>query len=127
MKPLFEKLKKENRLNILLLFVITTAFCITLVAFRVRVTSTVTFVFLVWNIILAVIPYGISTLLFLYHERISNRRIIFLPFILWLCLFPNAPYILTDLFHLRPRAGLEWVDAGVCFPHGHSGRCYLSF
>ena len=114
MKTLLLKLKKEGRLNILALFVLTTAFCITLVAFRVRVTSTVTFVFLVWNIILAIIPYGISTLLFLYHEKISNRWSILLPFVIWLCFFPNAPYILTDLFHLRPRSEVPfWYDLAL--------------
>jgi uncharacterized membrane protein len=85
-----------------------------MVAFRVHYTDKVTFVFLVWNIFLALIPYMISTLLVIYQDRIRNPWLIILPFAIWLCFFPNAPYILTDLFHLRHRAGVPfWYDLGL--------------
>jgi uncharacterized membrane protein len=114
MKYIFRLLKEKNRLQVLILFFITTALCVTMVAFRVHYTSKVTFVFLVWNIFLALIPYGISTLLILYHEKITNRWLLGIPFTLWLCFFPNAPYILTDLFHLKPRAGVPyWYDLAL--------------
>jgi uncharacterized membrane protein len=84
------------------------------VAFRVDYTSKVTFVFLLWNIFLAIIPYAISTLLVLFHEKIKNRWVLIIPFICWLCFFPNAPYILTDLFHLKPRTGVPyWYDLAL--------------
>jgi uncharacterized membrane protein len=114
MKYLFLLLKEKNRLHVLILFFLTTAMCVTLVAFRVHYTSKVTFVFLVWNIFLAIIPYGISTLLVLFHEKIGNKWLLTIPFILWLCFFPNAPYILTDLFHLKPRPGVPyWYDLAL--------------
>lgn len=111
---LFHQLKEKNRLYILLLFSLITALCVTLVALRVHYTSKVTFVFLVWNIFLALVPYGISTLLIVYHERFKNRWMLALPFLLWLCFFPNAPYILTDLFHLKQRTGVPyWYDLAL--------------
>jgi uncharacterized membrane protein len=114
MKSLLKKLREENRLNVLILFFLTTTLCITLVAFRVHFTSQVTFVFLVWNIVLAIIPYITSTLLLLYHEKLSNRWLLAVPFVFWLCFFPNAPYILTDLFHLRQRHGVPfWFDLAL--------------
>ena len=114
MKSLLYLLKEKNRFYTLILFILTTALCITLVAFRVHYTSRVTFVFLVWNIFLAIIPYGISTLLVLYQEKIKNRWFIFIPFLCWLCFFPNAPYILTDLFHLKQRAEVPyWYDLAL--------------
>jgi len=114
MKNLFRLLLQKNRLYVLILFFLTTALCLTLVAFRVHFTSSVMFVFLVWNIFLALIPYGVSTLLILYHERIKNRWVLVLPFMLWLCFFPNAPYILTDLFHLKQRHGVPyWYDLAL--------------
>jgi uncharacterized membrane protein len=114
MRYLFQRLKEKNRLYVLILFFITTALCVTMVALRVHYTSKVTFVFLVWNIFLALIPYSISTLLVLFHEKIGNRWFLAIPFLFWLCFFPNAPYILTDLFHLKPRAGVPfWYDLAL--------------
>ena len=114
MQNLIQRLKEKNRLSILFVFISTTIFSITLVGFRVHYTSTVTFVFLVWNLILALIPYLISTLLVLYHDRIKTTWLLVLPIMAWLCFFPNAPYILTDLFHLHPRVGVPyWYDLAL--------------
>lgn len=114
MMTFFKRLKDTNRLAILLVFSLTTILCVTLVAFRVHLTDQVTFVFLVWNIFLALIPYMISTFLIVYQEHIRNRWLIWIPFMAWLCFFPNAPYILTDLFHLRNRPGVPyWYDLAL--------------
>ncbi|SKC78761.1 DUF1361 domain-containing protein [Ohtaekwangia koreensis] len=114
MITIFHRLKETNRLYILLVFSLTTILCVTLVAFRVQYTDKVTFVFLVWNIFLALVPYMISTLLVLYHHKIKQSIWLWIPFMAWLCFFPNAPYILTDLFHLKPRAGVPyWYDLAL--------------
>jgi len=114
MKFLFQRLKEKNRLFILLLFFLTTALCVTLVVLRIHYTSRVTFIFLLWNIFLALIPYGISTLMVIFEDKISNRWLLIIPFSVWLCFFPNAPYILTDLFHLKARPGVPfWYDLAL--------------
>jgi uncharacterized membrane protein len=114
MKQLVKILREKNRLHILTLFFLTSALCVVLVALRVHYTSKVTFVFLIWNIFLALIPYFISTFLILFHEKIQNRSLLLLPFLAWLCFFPNAPYILTDLFHLKQRSGVPyWFDLAL--------------
>ncbi|WP_333820251.1 DUF1361 domain-containing protein [Ohtaekwangia sp.] len=114
MISLFHRLRETNRLYILLIFSLTTILCVTLVAFRVQYTANVTFVFLVWNIFLALVPYMISTLLVLYHHTVKNAFWLWLPFMAWLCFFPNAPYILTDLFHLKQRPGVPyWYDLAL--------------
>jgi uncharacterized membrane protein len=114
MKQLLKTLREKNKLQMLILFFLTTALCVALVALRVHYTSRVTFVFLIWNIFLALIPYGISTLLILFHEKVENRILLVFPFLAWLCFFPNAPYILTDLFHLRQRTGVPyWYDLAL--------------
>lgn len=118
----FQKLRETNRLYRLILFSLTTAFCVVLVVLRVHYTSKITFIFLVWNIFLALIPYGISTLLVLYHEKIQNRWLIVLPFAVWLSFFPNAPYILTDLFHLKQRPGVPyWYDLALILSFAWNG------
>lgn len=86
-------------------------FSFTLLAGRIYATGTITFAFLVWNLFLAWMPLGFAAM----ANRIpfiAKRQWLALGFAAgWLLFFPNAPYILTDLFHLRPRAGVPyWYD-----------------
>ena len=66
---------------------------------------------MVWNIVLAVVPWALS----LYLFRPARR-----PGAAWACgtlacllLMPNAPYILTDVIHLAPSIRREPSDAAV--------------
>lgn len=114
MLALIKRLKEHNRIYAFLLFGITITISIILVLFRVRHTGKITFIFLIWNIFLALIPYLISTLLVLYQRSLRNRWFLVIPFLMWLCFFPNAPYILTDLFHLKPRPDVPyWYDLAL--------------
>ncbi len=65
------------------------------------------FVFLWWNLFLAWVPWLLSTTL-----RFTRRGLFFWPLLVsWLAFFPNAPYLLTDLIHLKARAGVPmWFD-----------------
>jgi uncharacterized membrane protein len=67
---------------------------------------------LVWNLILAWIPYLASILADGLHRRRPGQWWwLVLPGVLWLLFFPNAPYLLTDFFHLEPRYGSPyWYD-----------------
>lgn len=67
---------------------------------------------LVWNLVLAWVPYAFSMLaagLFLAFSR--HWWLVIPPAAVWLAFFPNAPYILTDFFHLAVRPGVPlWYD-----------------
>ncbi len=77
---------------------------------RIIITGQFTFLFLAWNLFLAFIPMGISSLLFLKRDK-NEKSGFWITAIVWLIFFPNAPYILTDLFHLMPRNGVQpWFD-----------------
>jgi len=72
-----------------------------------------TFMFLAWNLILAWIPYFIG--LWLVHKK-HPAWAFALGLIVWLLFFPNAPYIVTDLLHLRPRPPVPfWYDLMLLF------------
>ncbi|MBG8554850.1 DUF1361 domain-containing protein [Hymenobacter guriensis] len=103
----------RQRLNLVLVLGASLALSVVLIAFRVFLTHKITLVFLLWNLFLALIPFGLSTLLGLAHGRLKAR--VLLPVgAVWLLFFPNAPYILTDLFHLEPRAGVPfWYDLAL--------------
>jgi len=99
------------RLRLLALLALSMAFSVTMNVFRVWHSHTMTYTFLVWNLFLAAIPYGISTLL-IEFENLRKRPLVFWSLVaLWLLFLPNAPYIFTDLFHLRLRNGVPlWFD-----------------
>ena len=70
-----------------------------------------TFVFLVGNLLLAWIPFVLAMLVNQLNKH-QQSGIFILPIIgVWLLFFPNAPYLLTDLIHLRPRNPIPyWYD-----------------
>ncbi|WP_022823592.1 DUF1361 domain-containing protein [Hymenobacter norwichensis] len=103
----------RQRLNLLLVLGASLALSVGLITLRVFFTHQFTFVFLLWNLFLALIPFGLSTMLSVSAGRLQAR--VLLPVgLVWLLFFPNAPYILTDLFHLEPRANVPyWYDLAL--------------
>jgi uncharacterized membrane protein len=81
-----------------------------------------TFMFLFWNLVLAWVPY-IAALRFghLARKKAPWLRLL-LVFSLWFAFFPNAPYIVTDLVHLRPRPPIPfWLDLMLLFSCAFTG------
>jgi uncharacterized membrane protein len=87
------------------------------------------FLFILWNLFLAWIPY-------LAARFLTGWRGMQLPWpaqmaiaCFWLLFFPNAPYIITDLVHLKFRAGVPfWADLVLLFSAAFTGLIlgYLS-
>jgi uncharacterized membrane protein len=68
-----------------------------------------------WNLLLAWLPYLFSLWAVWLEQRHPGQWLRWLaPAGLWLAFFPNAPYILTDFFHLEARPYLPlWFDIGL--------------
>lgn len=89
-------------------------FCFILVRFRVAYSGYPTYLFLIWNLFLAWIPYVISFALTFFPSLKVHKLLSAGLILMWLVFFPNAPYILTDLFHLKERAGVPiWFDLSL--------------
>jgi uncharacterized membrane protein len=64
--------------------------------------------YLLWNLVLAWIPW----LLGIAVARARRRWVAAAVFPVWLAFFPNAPYLVTDLLHVQPRPPVPvWYDA----------------
>jgi len=83
-----------------------------LLALRIALTGQFRQLYLVWNLFLAWMPLFFAlTAVCLAHTRPQRRWWFFSAAAAWLLFFPNAPYILTDLVHLGPKAhGRYWTD-----------------
>lgn len=89
-----------------------TAFAIALFNARWLWTDQFKFSFLIWNLFLAWIPLGLAELL-AGRLRRNGRFNAFAGGLAcaWLLFFPNAPYLLTDLLHWKPRPEAPpWLD-----------------
>ncbi|MBA3339953.1 MAG: DUF1361 domain-containing protein [Geodermatophilaceae bacterium] len=86
-------------------------FPVGILAFRMARFDALTYSFLVWNLFLAGIPVAFAVLAELAWR--CQRRFLTIGLLGgWLAFFPNAPYITTDLVHLRERAPVPvWLDA----------------
>jgi uncharacterized membrane protein len=85
--------------------------CLLLSFFRIQYTHSHAFIFLNWNLFLAVIPWILSSALVLHESWRRNKLLVVATLCSWLVFFPNAPYILTDLFHLSEGAAMPiWFD-----------------
>jgi uncharacterized membrane protein len=85
-----------------------------LVAARVVHTRRLAYLFLVYNLVLAWIPLGLSVALQALEglrPRAAARIASALCLAAWLAFFPNAPYLMTDLLHLKVQGNrLLWLD-----------------
>ena len=90
------------------------AFIAALICCRIYYSGSFLFIFLVWNIFLAWVPFTISY----YLGRLVTGRTWqqALLFIVWLLFFPNALYIITDLIHLQIETSVpKWFDTILLF------------
>jgi uncharacterized membrane protein len=90
------------------ILLVSLSFIIVLLITRVIITKQLMYTFYCWNLLLASIPLLLSKWLLKQPKmHIKSIAILFT----WLLFYPNAPYILTDIFHLtkRPPSPL-WFD-----------------
>ena len=103
-----------------------------LVVLRMIHAHSLLFVFMIWNLFLAYVPYGISSWLSRrldltksLSKPIRSRPLLIVAVCLvWLLFIPNAFYMVTDLYHLHdsrsPRVP-EWFDLAMIFSFAWNG------
>lgn len=81
-----------------------------------------TYLFLLWNLLLAWIPY-LAALWVSQWQRRGNGWLPLVPGLLvWLAFLPNAPYIVTDFVHFRAKPPVPlWFDLVMLFATASTG------
>ena len=96
-------------------------------AFRVVYSGTSNYANLIPNLFLAWLPYISSVLAASTYRLHPNRWWNITLFVLiWLVFFPNAPYMVTDFYHLDPRPPVPlWFDISLIAIFAFTG-CFLA-
>ncbi len=97
-----------------------TFLCIILEIIRLSCNNNLNYSFLVWNLALAWVPFGLSN----WAKRVvlKSRTKTVLILMIWLLFFPNAPYIITDLLHLKNYSQeIIWFDSLLIFVFAMTG------
>ncbi|NQY05732.1 MAG: DUF1361 domain-containing protein [Flavobacteriaceae bacterium] len=114
-----EKIWSQKINRVLLLSI---GFSLAIITFRIKRTETIGYIFLVWNLFLATIPYGITQVLKHTEWARKSTFMIVFAFGFWLLFLPNAPYIITDLMHLKTKNDyIIWFDAFMIFVFAWNG------
>ena len=101
----------SRRTRLLLIAGLSVLFSFAVLGFRLFYTGSAGYSFLVWNLFLAAVPLVLSTLLTTVKALERSLPALLATLATWLLFFPNAPYIFTDLLHLRYSSGTPlWFD-----------------
>ena len=103
----------KNKVILGWLMLAATLISLALVVIRMTYNDDRTYGFLIWNLVLAWVPYAAAWAATL-AERNRTTFLIFMPLciLVWMAFFPNAPYLLTDFQHLATanRVTPLWYD-----------------
>jgi len=113
-----ELMQMLHRYKILHAPVLLSLLCMILVALKIYQVEQITYGYLVWNLFLAWIPLFLGLLLKNKSLNLLSAGIL----IWWLLFLPNAPYLVTDLIHLKDdhNSG-NWYEALVLFTFAVTG------
>jgi uncharacterized membrane protein len=108
---MIKRLRETHRLNETIFLAISSITCFAVSVLRFMYTDSKLFLFLNWNLFLAFIPWALTSLSVIKPNLRKNGLVITVLIPTWLLFFPNAPYIVTDLFHLRLNSTMPiWFD-----------------
>ncbi|NBC83738.1 MAG: DUF1361 domain-containing protein [Bacteroidetes bacterium] len=100
-------------------------FSVLMVMARIIYTLDLTHAYLIWNLLLAWLPYIFSKQAVRYYEQ-KNGLMIGTAF-LWILFLPNSAYIITDFIHLNDPGTILWYDILLIFSFSLSGLLFGLF
>ena len=91
----------DRRIAVIASLGLLTVFTLAMLGARMVYTGTGGHGWLAWNLFLAWIPFAVSLVLYARARAGASLRVLAPLAALWLVFFPNAPYLVTDLKHVR--------------------------
>ena len=92
--------------------------CLSFICLRVILKEEYRFSFLVWNLFLAWTPFWLTN----FAEKVKSNFTKFSILTIGLLFFPNSPYIITDLLHLKNYdQNILWFDSLLIFIFAFTG------
>ena len=120
---MLNRLRESGRLPLSVFLIAASVYCGALSALRFFLIHSQSYLFLNWNLFLAFVPWLLTSLAVL--RTLKNRAALLVIMAVWLALFPNCPYILTDLMHLRQIGDAPlWLDLIIVLSFAWVGLCY---
>ncbi|TDE18495.1 DUF1361 domain-containing protein [Dyadobacter psychrotolerans] len=112
----------QSNQKIALLAVVSSS-AMALLVFRFAGTQNLGFLFMVWNLFLAWVP--LVFIKWVWEQEKARRTpfiLLLIYLVIWLLFFPNAPYVVTDIKHLRGVSeNMIWYDTLMLFLFAASG------
>ena len=111
-----------NKLHTQFIFLIF--FCFIVLITRIIVNESEAYLFLVWNLFLALIPLIISQYLSSRKLSYSKYKLLIISGV-WFFFLPNSPYIITDFAHIvHTRPAFIWLDILLLFSFAFSSLLF---
>ncbi|MDR0600177.1 MAG: DUF1361 domain-containing protein [Treponema sp.] len=122
---MFKLLRQADRLDAACFMALLSFFCFGVSIFRRFYAGTWGFFFLNWNLFLAFVPWALTSLSFIRPGIQKSIIGVLLLLLFWLLFFPNAPYIITDLFYLRVIRNMPvWFDTLMILSYAWTGMLF---
>ena len=117
--------------KIFLIYLTASIFSCVLGVLRPFLFGRTAYLFLIWNLFLAWIPFVLSGVLNHIYQNAKKRVCVYILLglcgALWLAFFPNAPYMLTDFVHFSGRSFLNFSNGVIPFEAWYDFIMFSSF
>lgn len=101
----------RRRLAALGVLAAASVFAVSFVALRFALSENAHYANLVWNLVLAWVPFVLALVVYDRVRRGAAGPLLLVPLALWLLFLPNAPYLVTDFMLLRDIQDMPiWFD-----------------
>lgn len=104
------------------ILIVSSLYATVLELLRIFISHKHNYLYFIWNLFLAWVPYLISIYLPIAWYTLKSKVWAYLLLVIWFLFWPNSPYIITDLLHLKQKQNIPlWFDLGLILSFAWTG------